>query len=243
MTTPDQNEARREAIQSLGDVISELPGILHPYNTATAVYAAGWRPPLSTPEASDDERYEDSADYAGSVEWLRELGVVPVAAKMFLDDVIKSARRGPVPEASDDEVKVLESAIGEVHFSQWEDVQERVMQSVADAVLAAGFRRSPVPADTPSEDVEVLIGDLKERAEFSRTQHGDDAWWRGHAQGLKDAVFEVERSAAALESATTVTDARVQRLREACYAQGLSYPTITEATTILTAALTEGERR
>ena len=51
------------------------------------------------------------------------------------------------------------------------------------------------------------------------------------------------RTAAALESATTVTDARVQRLREACYAQGLSYPTITEATTILTAALTEGERR
>ena len=111
MTTPDQNEARREAIQSLGDVISELPGILHPYNTATAVYAAGWRPPLSTPEASDDE------------------------------------------------VKVLESAIGEVHFSQWDDVQERVMQSVADAVLAAGFRRSPVPADTPSDNGRVVIHD------------------------------------------------------------------------------------
>ena len=112
MTTPDQNEARREAIQSLGDVISELPGILHPYNTATAVYAAGWRPPLSTPEASDDERYEDSADYAGSVEWLRDLGVVPVAAKMFLNNVIKSARRGPVPADTPSEGK---------HGADWSD--------------------------------------------------------------------------------------------------------------------------
>ena len=40
-----------------------------------------------------------------------------------------------------------------------------------------------------------LVEGLTERATFSASDHGDDPWWRGHAQGLRDAVFEIERAA------------------------------------------------
>ena len=52
---------------------------------------------------------------------------------------------------------------------------------------------SEEPQGEPS-DAQVL-GVLRARIEFNGTTHGDDAWWRGHVQGMKDAVFDMERAA------------------------------------------------
>lgn len=52
-----------------------------------------------------------------------------------------------------------------------------------------------------ADDVKALIAHLNERIKFNSETHGEDAWWRGHVQGMRDTVYELERVLAALEAA------------------------------------------
>ena len=66
------------------------------------------------------------------------------------------AALGSTPTASDDEREALATLINEAVYKHLRivdltDEQQDDLYAVVDAVLAAGFRRSPVPADTPSE--------------------------------------------------------------------------------------------
>jgi len=197
MTTPDQNAAREaEWNFIIGDVHREFGDDFMDVGKHVLALAEtrGWRPPPSTPEATDTMILKGAAAMA---DLDGETG-----GEATHDALLRAALNamGSTPEASDDEREAremlgqsahpddMEAAVLSLTFQrhyidtlsarlspdnhsscicgEWSEgeMEPGWDDHLAEVAVTAGFRRSPVPADTPSDD-EQAIRDALNRIE------------------------------------------------------------------------------